>query len=374
MGKKLLLVLVAALIGGAIGAALGYGPLLHYRSEGTFGVQMTLPEYQRFTEIADSPAILHRLAGVVPLPALTPKETAQLDAAVSQGRCHTPVPRISKADAQNLPDALLQLDANAKRYVFTGVKVAYVAHDPARAAQLATWLGGYFREVAAHEALHERVRRWAAEAREFADDAPVRRLQYAFDIAQAQARAKALKGIVANYPEAARRDSPQGVEMTQGGPRFMSPMAQLVGAESEVIGIQEKLQKLDRESDQRAFVKPLVAEADAVLDKAPGGSDAVAQVTDAITRFASQARNDADKEILASMAAEVSRIRARLLTQAQFIAAPSIPGVPERPSPRTVILLCALLAALLTAAFVWRSLLIKLRWEDDRDEKTEKAA
>lgn len=393
MTRKIVWVLVAAVLGAVLGGVLGYGPLLRYKAGGVFGMEMGLAEYQQFTERADAPATLQQLARVMPLPALTAKEMGQLETEVSQGQWHTPIPKVNKADASSVPDALLQLNLNNKSNkdnlddsvdrrrereralrVFLGVRLTYVAHNAARAAQLATWLGRYFREVAAHEALRSQVRRWAADGREFADSAPVQRLQYAFDIEQAQARAKALKGIVASYPEAARHDSPQVVDVTKGSERFMSPMAQLVGAESEVINIQEKLQKLDRDSDQQAFAKPLIAEAETVLAKAPGGSDSVARVSEAIAKFAGMAKTDAEKEMLASMAADVSQISGRFLSQAQFIAVPAVPSLPERPSPRMVIVLSAVLAALLAAAIAWRGFLIKLLWEDDRDQEKEKAA
>ena len=57
-----------------------------------------------------------------------------------------------------------------------------------------------------------------------------------------QTRAAALKKIVAAYPNAARRDSQQVVDVRKDNEKFMSPMSQLVGAESEVIDIRERLQ------------------------------------------------------------------------------------------------------------------------------------
>ena len=74
------------------------------------------------------------------------------------------------------------------------------------------------------------------------------------------------------------------------------------------------------------------------------------------------------------MASDVSQIGARFLSLSQFIAVPATRTRPERPIPNMVIALVAVLAALLAAAFAWRSLLIQLLWEDDRDERTEKAA
>ena len=63
----------------------------------------------------------------------------------------------------------------------------------------------------------------------------------------------------------------------------MSPMSQLVGAESEVIDIRERLQRLDREIEQQSFVKSLVLEADTAANSAQSGSDSVRQLSGVIT-------------------------------------------------------------------------------------------
>ncbi|MBS0317529.1 MAG: hypothetical protein JSR49_10435 [Proteobacteria bacterium] len=373
MKRKLVIVLVAALIGAGVGAALGYGPLLKYRSDGTLGVEMSLPEYKRITEVADAPATLHWLAAVVPLPAgLSAGERARLDAQVGQGLWHTPIPKVSKAEAASVPDALLQPDDD-KRFAYLGVSLAYVDHDPVRAAQVATWLGTYFKEVAVHEALRSQVERWAAANRQFADRLQQRRLQYAFDMEQAQVRAKAWKTIVAGDAGAERRGSRQLADVPVGADRTLTPMAQLVGAEAAVIDLQGKMNLLDRQAGQQDFARPLIAEAQEALDKAKDGAGSLTQVSELVARYAKAASTDAEREVLASMAGDVSQIGARFLSQARFVALPSVPTSPQRPSPRMVIVLCALLAAFLGAAFVWRELLVKLLWEGDDEARTVKS-
>ena len=104
-------------------------------------------------------------------------------------------------------------------------------------ANIASWLGDYFKDVATREAVREQVSRWEAENRQFSDRALERRLKFEFDIQQAQKRATALKAIVAAYPDAARRDSQQVVDVRKDSEKFMSPMSQLVGAESEIINL-----------------------------------------------------------------------------------------------------------------------------------------
>ena len=87
-----------------------------------------------------------------------------------------------------------------------------------------------------------------------------------------------------------------------------------------------------------------------------------------IAEFGKKVKTEAERERLLSLAADLSQISGRFLTQAQFIAKPSVPSSPERPSPLFVIALGALLSALTAAAFVWRKLIIKMFWQNDASQ------
>jgi hypothetical protein len=149
-------------------------------------------------------------------------------------------------------------------------------------------------------------------------------------------------------------------------------MSQLVGAESEIIDIRERLQKLEREIEQQSFVKSLVLEADTAANKAQSGNDSVRQLSAVITEASKKVKTEAEREKLLSLAADLSQITARFLSQAQFVAKPSVPSLPERPTPLMVTVLGALLAAFLAALFIWRHLIIDLLWRDE-SEKTQQA-
>lgn len=355
---------IAAVVGAAIGAGLGYGPLLHYRSEGVLGMDLAPTEYKRISEMADAPSTLRDLLKTMPLRGPDAKQIAQLDASVAAGGWHTPIPRISNADVKDVPAGLLQQD-NQTAPAYLGVRLNYTAHDPLQAAQIATWLGAYFKDVAAHEALETLVLGWAADNRKFADQAAEQRLNYAFEIEQAQSRAKALKALVASYPEAAGRDTQPLFDVRGDNAKYLPPLAQLIGAESEVIDINEKLLRLDRRAEQENFARPLISDARAALDKATSGSDAVLQVAGVVNRFVGTATTDAQKEKVAAMASQLSAIGARFLSRAQLVAVPYVPTRPQRPGPTAVIVAGALLAALLAAAIVWRRELIKMLREQD---------
>ena len=371
MIKKLIVVLMVAALGAGVGAILGYGPLLRYKSEGVLSMEMGTTEYKRFTELANDASTLRQFANLHPLPGVEGKGLTQLARVVGIGQWHKPVPRVSKADAKELPDILLQMEKAADEATKTtppaylGLRLTYTAADPVEAANVAAWLGGYVIDVAIHEAVRSQVAFWKLESWRFSDRARENRLKHEFSIEQAQARAAALKKIVAIYPESARREGSQVVDVRKDNEKFISPQAQLVGAESEIIEIREKVQKVDRGLEQQAFAQVLLGDVDAALNQARSGNESLIKSYAVIAEFGKKVKTEAERERLLSFAADLSQIRGRFLARAQFIAKPSVPESPERPSPLLVIALGALLSALLAAIFVWRKLIIKIFRQED---------
>ena len=382
MLRKLIVVSVAAAVGAGVGAMLGYGPLLRYKTEGVLSMEMGTTEYKRFTELANDAGTLWQFADLFPPPGVEGKGLAQLAAVVAKGQWHKPVPRVSKVDAKELPIILLQMEEDRVKDrekdrdevrkltlpAYLGLRLTHTAADPVEAANVAAWLGGYVKDVAAREAVRDQVASWKVEIWMFSDRARERKLKYEFAIEQAQVRASALKKILANFPELARREGSQVVDVRKDNEKFISPQAQLVGAESEIIEIRQKVQKLDRELEQQAFTQLLLGDVEAALKQARSGGESVIKLSAVIADFGKKVKSEAELERLSSLAADLSQIRGRFLTHAQFIAKPVVPNYPERPSPSLVIALGALLSALLAAAFVWRKLIINMHRQDDANK------
>lgn len=389
MQKKVIAVLVATMVGAGVGALLGYGPLLRYKTEGVLSMEMGTAEYKRFAELANDASTVRQYSSTTPPPVPEADGFEDLIRDITKGAWHKPVPKVSKADAKELPDILLQMEQDRDKgdkaenddrsgrgerlerkppvFVYLGLRLTHTAKAAEEAANVASWMGGYFKDVATRESVRDQVLRWTAESRQFSDRALERKLKYEFDIEQAQTRAASLKKIVASYPESARREPPQVVDVRRDNEKFMSPQAQLVGAESEIINIREKIQKLEREIQQQTFAKALVADAEAAVNQARSGSDSVVKLSAVIADHSQKVKTEAEREKLLSLAADVSQITARFLSQAQFVAKPSIPARPERPSPLMVALLGGLLAALLAAMYAWRGLIAKAVWSEEID-------
>ena len=372
--KKLIALAGAAVVGGCIGAVLGYGPLLNYKSEGILSVEMGISEYKRYAELANDPDAITRYVAATPIPNLREDQRKKLVAVVTKGGWQKPLPKVSKADSKELPEFLIQLEQermknrelNAQlqlqlqpQLAYIGLRLAYADRDPEVAAGVSKWLGGYFKDVAAREAIRSQISQWTLESRQFSDRSLERKLKLAFDVEQAQTRAVSLQSLLASYPDSARRDPQQVVDVRKDNEKFMSPLSQLLAAESEVISIREQIKKLDRDIEQQTFTKSLIEEAGVMIEKVQRGSDSVINLSALIVDATKKVKTDAEREKLLSLAADVSQITARFLTQVQFIAPPPVPSRPENPTPLIVVLLSGLLTMMATALFIWRTLIFK---------------
>ncbi len=375
--RKMGAVLVAGALGALAGAWLGYGPLLRYKAEGVMSMDMGVVEYKRFTELANDSLALQNFVEVNPAKGMSEASVDGLMGAVRAGQWQKAVPKVSKADAKDVPDFLLNplkalekdidrdRESDREPPVYFGLRITHTSAVPEDAAQGATWLGLYFKEVATKEALREKVAHWAAQNRQFFTDAMERKLQYEFQITQAQTRALALKTLVASYPAASQRDTQQVVDVRRDNEKFMSPLSQLVAAETEVINSRGQIQKLERQLEQEKFVEQLLRGMQASVDKARSGSEGVAALSQALKDLEASVKTDAEREKLLSLSAEVSKVSSRYLYQAEFVAKPSVPSTPEKPGPRMFIALGGLLLALLAALLLWHKALWRLLREDE---------
>lgn len=389
MKRKIITVVAASVIGVGLGAGLGFGPLLRYKSEGILSMEMGTAEYKRFTELANDESTIRQFVALSRPVKLNDKDLERLIVDVVRGEWHKPVAKVNKADAKELPDIVLQMekevekekerelakeknkseDKNAKKtnvgvLAYLGLKVTAIHAEPNTAAEVAGWLGSYFKDVATHEAIREQVTKWVSENKQISDQALQQKLKLQFDIDQAKERSASLAKVFAKHPELmGTREGRQIVEVRKDNEKFMSPQAQMVAAESEVIDANSKIKKIERELAQQAFAEPIVKSADAVVKASQRGLEMMEKINTILSQQVKNVKNDAEREKLLSFTTDLSQINARFVSQAEFIAQPSIPSRPERPTPALLMAAMGLLFASLAALFCWREALLKLMRE-----------
>lgn len=180
------------------------------------------------------------------------------------GKVAVPVLPFSKRDQREFGDIK---DASATTML--GVELTADARTGTMAQEMVSILAGYFTNAV----VRERIRAWAlagkvdSKSQEKGIRADILRAE--LDIELFGRRAVDMKAVLARYPDAARMDSRQllSVNATDSGERYLSPLAQLVGAESAISQRRESIRRWQRELKQKAVLAQFFMDADALLER-----------------------------------------------------------------------------------------------------------
>ena len=121
--------------------------------------------------------------------------------------------------------------------------------------------------------VRERIRAWAlvgkveSQPQEKRLRADVVRAE--LDIELYRRRAEDMKALLARYPEAARMDSRQMIAVSpgEGDERYLSPLAQLVGAESAISQRREMISRWQRELKQKSVLASYFNNANDMIER-----------------------------------------------------------------------------------------------------------
>jgi hypothetical protein len=138
--------------------------------------------------------------------------------------------------------------------------------------------------------VRERMRAWTlagkvdSQSQEKGVRADVLRAE--LDIDLYSRRVDDMKSMLTRYPDAARMDSRQVVSISQsdGGERYLSPLAQLVGAESAISQRREMIRRWQRELKQKKLLAEFYEQAEDLLDREVGVSKLLVELKALATR------------------------------------------------------------------------------------------
>jgi hypothetical protein len=173
-----------------------------------------------------------------------------------------PVLPFSRRDQKEFGDIK---DASATNML--GLELTADARTDSVAQDIVDLLASYY----INAVVRERIRAWTlagkVDAQSLEKGVRADILRAELDIELYARRADDMKAILARYPDAARMDSRQVVSVNQaeGGERYLSPLAQLVGAESAISQRRELIRRWQRELKQKTILAQFFASADALL-------------------------------------------------------------------------------------------------------------
>jgi hypothetical protein len=179
-------------------------------------------------------------------------------------RAAVPVLPFSRRDQKEFGDIK---DASATTML--GLELTTDARTESVAQDMVNLLASYY----INAVVRERIRAWTlagkVDSQSLEKGVRADILRAELDIDLYGRRVDDMKAILARYPDAARMDSRQVVSVNQaeGGERYLSPLAQLVGAESAISQRREMIRRWQRELKQKTILAQFYASADALLDR-----------------------------------------------------------------------------------------------------------
>lgn len=133
-----------------------------------------------------------------------------------------------------------------------GVRIAYGSRDRERARSVVTLVGEFVAETTILTALRDAI---AVRARDYEASRLVNEnalVNARFTIGQLESRGRSLERLRAANPDLGKGVPQQVVSVAEGGSRYLSPAAQVVGVESMLAEYRERIASADRQARKAA--------------------------------------------------------------------------------------------------------------------------
>lgn len=162
-----------------------------------------------------------------------------------------------------------------------------------------------------------------------------------------------LRQIAARYPEAARMNERQLLTTTGESGRFLSPMAQIIGLESDIAALKTGLERLKRQEKQNDIALQFYEGLFAKLPADPTGEQLLATYADTINKYFSNISptDNVRREVYNGQLLVVLGIRSQGLDAPRFTSGPTVPSRMQGPA-NVVLLLAAIVLSAIFAAIV----------------------
>lgn len=292
------LLLASIILGAAIGAVTYYTAALKYRSIGVLSLDATLAEYKRFTDVlANKTSLIKFVSQSSASEQARDAVTLVTNQADPLREAFTPVFRVSKSDLKELGEPPREpkdpKEAELANKQVLGARLTITHRDPAIAREGVVLLANYTRQELLRYQLAENISQRLIKLRADIPKLENEAIAERFNIQQMQAKVVELQKIADAYPKAQVYEARQVVNIERGGEKFLSPIAQVIAAESEAVQNRRTLAEKERELKMAALELQYLAAAQEPLASEVGGSALAGKLADLATRMLKPA---ADKE------------------------------------------------------------------------------
>lgn len=314
------------------------------------------PDFKTLVPRFDAAAFAEFAARRTIDPALTERIERELAIEERRRELLVPVYGSTRSDQRELGDS-----AKAQENAVLGVRVGYASRDRERARSVVATVGEFVAETAFLAAVRDVV---AVRERDHEGSRLVNENAFVnarFMISQLEARGRTLEKLRAAHPDLGKGAPQQVVSVAEGGSRYLSPAAQVVGVESTLAEYRERVTSAARQARKAAAQYDFYRRLDRLLATKPRADALLAEMRKLVdVVFPSGPDPDgAIAEGRNEVLLDLVQIEGMYARGLQFIAAPAI--IEREPATLVKSGLAAGLAtlvaglALVLAAVWWRS-------------------
>lgn len=256
-----------------------------------------------------------------------------------------PVLPYSKEDLKFLMDLKNPVDAS-----LLGFSISFASDTPQEAAARVKLMGDYLRDAMLRQALIENIHSLAGDAREQKQKLDNQLIAKRLELDEATNKLNALKAIAARYPETSRFESRQLLTSDTDGSRYLSPVMQLVGVESNLADLHIDISSLERDIAQNALRLKFYSGAEKLSSSVNSGEEMLGAFRhlQATTFKDTNLNDDQAREVINQISLLAESLETKHISNTRFISGPTVPDRRLGPS-RAVLLILSLLCGVAIA-------------------------
>ncbi|MCO5400516.1 hypothetical protein [Ralstonia soli] len=259
---------------------------------------------------------------------------------------------LSKDDLRFMTDAKGVLDAVG----ILGFSITFKDQSAQNAQARVQLLGDYIKDTMLSEDLQDTIYTKAGEAKEKKQQIDNLIIQKKLALTQASSRLEAARAIAGKYPEASKMEARQllSTASDSNASRYLSPMAQLVGIESEIADLKSQLVLLERDAEQNALRSAFFERMDESSRRTKTGHALLAEFVKAGQAvFAGKdLQDDKIREVYNQITLIAEKMRTKHITEARFVSGPTLPDRRSGPGSLALVLLSLIGGVMLGSAIV----------------------
>lgn len=293
---------------------------------------VSIPEYRRVRALIASPAnftAFARRSGVAE--PIQQRVRAYLATEKGAAELIAPVYSQTRGDLRDVGET--KLDRHEP--VVSALRISFKAGTPEAAVAGAKVLADYVKDTLLRDAIRTQLITKAAVARSIKLSADAEIIERRFAITQLEATVRDLSRVVQQYPASSRLEERQVVSVEGGGDKYLSPIAQIVAAQSRLSETRRYLERLARIARQADVALRFLEAADPTAKNPTLTSIAICDQLIELARArldAPDAKDDAAQAQLLELLTWLSDLRSIHIDQIRLVAEPAMP---ERPQPPT---------------------------------------